>query len=104
MFEKEMEPIETELQEAGIEVKARVETGDPRTRIVEVAEEEDKTCRPSFSDPMVGAMSALCFLGPWQPTLLITRKGRSWSSKGIHRLQPPFPASVRERRLCRGRP
>lgn len=39
--QKEMESIEAKLREVGIEVKVRVETGDPRTRINEVAEEED---------------------------------------------------------------
>ena len=77
---KEMEFIETELQEAGIEVKPRVETGDPRTRIVEVAEEEDVSAivlgshgRSNIGSVLLGSVATNVIHHSKRPVVVIKR-------------------------------
>ncbi len=76
----EMEPIETELREAGIEVKVRVETGDPHTRIVEVAEEENVSAivlgshgRSNIGSMLLGSVASHVVHHAKVPVLIINR-------------------------------
>ena len=77
---KEMEPIESVLRKAGIEVKERVETGDPRTRIVEVAEEEDVSAivlgshgRNNVSSVLLGSVATNVIHHSKRPVVVIKR-------------------------------
>ena len=77
---REVKPIESELKEAGLEVKVRVERGVPHSKILEVAEEEEVSVivlgshgRSNLSDMLLGSVSDHVIRHSEKPVLVIKR-------------------------------
>jgi nucleotide-binding universal stress UspA family protein len=77
---REVKPIESELKEAGLEVKVRVESGVPHSKILEVAKEEEVSVivlgshgRSNLSDMLLGSVSDHVIRHSVKPVLVIKR-------------------------------
>jgi nucleotide-binding universal stress UspA family protein len=77
---REVKPIESELGEAGLEVKVRVERGVPHSKILEVAEEEEVSVivlgshgRSNLSDMLLGSVSDHVIRHSLKPVLVVKR-------------------------------
>jgi len=77
---REVKPIESDLKEAVIEVKVRVERGVPHSKILEVAEEEEVSVivlgshgRSNLSDMLLGSVSDHVIRHSEKPVLVIKR-------------------------------
>jgi nucleotide-binding universal stress UspA family protein len=75
-----VKPIESELENVGLEVKVRIERGVPHSKILQVAEEEEVSAivlgshgRSNLSDMLLGSVSSHVIRHCRQPVLVIKR-------------------------------
>ncbi|MBN1276138.1 MAG: universal stress protein [Deltaproteobacteria bacterium] len=76
----EMEPVESELKAAGLDVKVRIDCGQPHAKILEIAEEEDVSAivlgshgRSNLAEMLLGSVSEYVIRHANKPVLVIKR-------------------------------